>query len=93
VTAFNAPAVPVPFARAVRALSLGGPDEVGPAVFELATQLHAPTSLAQLGLDHGAIPEVAKIIGAALVSNSRDYTEEQVVVLLEQAYLGIKPNA
>ena len=93
VTAFNAPAVPVPFARAVRALGLGGPDEVGPAVFELATQLHAPTSLAQLGLDHGAIPEVAKIIGASPVSNPRDYTEQQVVVLLEQAYLGIKLNA
>ena len=31
VAAFNAPAVPVPFARAVRALGLGGPDEVGPA--------------------------------------------------------------
>ena len=92
VTAFNAPAVRVPFARAVRALGLAGPDEIGPAVFELATQLHAPTSLAQLGLDHGAIPEVAKIIGAALVSNPRDYTEEQVVVLLEQAYLGIKPK-
>lgn len=92
VAAFNAAAVPVPFARAVRAMGLGGPDEVGPAVFELATQLHAPTSLAELGLDHDAISEVAKIIGAAPVSNPRDYTEEQVVLLLEQAYLGIKPK-
>lgn len=92
VAAFNAAAVPAPFARAVRAMGLGGPDEVGPAVFELATQLHAPTSLAELGLDHDAISEVAKIIGAAPVSNPRDYTEEQVVLLLEQAYLGIKPK-
>lgn len=92
VAAFNAVAVPVPFARAARAMGLGGPDEVGPAVFELATQLHVPTSLAELGLDHDAISEVAKIIGAAPVSNPRDYTEEQVVLLLEQAYLGIKPK-
>jgi hypothetical protein len=35
---------------------------------------------------------VAKIIGAAPVSNPRDYTEENVVVLMEQAYLGMKPK-
>jgi maleylacetate reductase len=92
VAAFNAAAVPVPFARAVRAMGLGGPDEVGAAMFELATQLHAPTSLAELGLDDDAIPGVAKIIGASPVPNPRDYTEEQVVVLLEQAYLGTKPQ-
>ena len=91
VAAFNAPAVHVPYARAVRALGLDGPEEVGPALFELATQLHAPTSLAELGLDHDAVAEVAKIIGAAPVSNPRDYTEENVVVLMEQMYLGTKP--
>jgi maleylacetate reductase len=91
VAAFNAPAVPVPFARAARAMGLGGPDEVGAAMFELATQLRAPTSLAELGLDHDAVAGVAKIIGAAPVSNPRDYTEENVVVLMEQAYLGSKP--
>ena len=92
VAAFNAAAVPVPFARAVRAMGLGGPDEVGAAMFELATQLHAPTSLAELGFDDDAIPGVAKIIGASPVPNPRDYTEEQVVLLLEQAYLGMKPK-
>jgi maleylacetate reductase len=92
VAAFNAAAVPVPFARAARAMGLGGPDEVGAAMFELATQLRAPTSLAELGLDDDAIPGVAKIIGASPVPNPRDYTEEQLVVLLEQAYLGTKPQ-
>ena len=58
---------------------------------ELATQLRAPTSLAELGLDHDSIPGVAKIIGASPVSNPRDYTEENVVGLMEQAYLGTKP--
>ena len=91
VAAFNAAAVPVPYARAVRALGVGGPEEVGPALFELATQLHAPTSLAELGLDHDSIPAVAKIIAASPVPNPRDYSEENVVVLIEQAYLGTKP--
>ena len=91
VAAFNAAAVPVPYARAVRALGVSEPEEVGPALFELATQLRAPTSLAELGLDHDSIPGVAKIIGASPVSNPRDYTEENVVGLMEQAYLGTKP--
>jgi hypothetical protein len=48
--------------------------------------------LAELGLDHDAVAEVAKIIGAAPVSNPRDYTEENVLVLMEQTYLGTKPK-
>jgi maleylacetate reductase len=91
VAAFNAAAVPVPFARAARALGVGEPEAVGPALFELAAQLGAPTSLADLGLDHESIPEVAKIIAANPVANPRDYTEENVVVLVEQAYRGSIP--
>lgn len=93
VAAFNAAAVPVPFARAARALGLGGgPEAVGPALFELANRLQAPTSLAELGLDLESIPDVAKIISASPVANPRDYTEENVVVLMEQAYLGKQPT-
>ena len=68
-----------------------GPESVGPALFELTARLRAPTSLADLGLHHTSIREVAKIIDANPVANPRDYSEEDVVLLLEQAYLGTRP--
>ena len=71
VAAFNAPAAPDAFSRAARALSVAGPEAVGPALFELATQLEAPTSLADLGLRSDAIEVVGKTVAAALVSNPR----------------------
>ena len=56
VAAFNAPAAPGPFSRAARALGVGGPEAVGQALFELATQLRAPTRLADLGLQARRYP-------------------------------------
>jgi maleylacetate reductase len=91
VAAFNAAAVPVLFTPAARALGVSAADEVGAALFDLAAQLNAPTSLADLGLHRDAIPEVAKITAADPVASPRDYTEENVVVLVEQAYRGMKP--
>ena len=92
VAAFNAASVPLPFTRAARALDVAGPESVGPALFKLAARLRAPTSLADLGLQQNSIPEVAKIIDANPVANPRDYSEEDVVLLLEQAYLGTRPT-
>jgi maleylacetate reductase len=91
VAAFNAASAPLPFRRAARALGVDVPDEVGAALFDLAARLRAPTSLAELGLNQNTIPEVAKIINATPVGNPRDYGEEDVVLLLEQAYLGTRP--
>ena len=91
LAAFNAPSAPGAFSRAARGLGVSGPEAVGPALFELAAQLQAPTSLAELGLDWDAIPVVAKVIGATPISNPRDYTEQDVRSLVEQAYLGNKP--
>lgn len=95
VAAFNAPAVPGPFGRAARALGVGEPATVAPTVFDLATQLGAPTALSDLGLESDAIEVVAKIVapraGTAPVSNPRDVAEEDVKYLLLQAYLGKRP--
>jgi maleylacetate reductase len=91
VAAFNAPSAPGPFSRAARALGAGGPEEVGPALFELATQLKAPTSLADLGLELEAVDVVAKAVAGAPVSNPRAFTEEDVRYLVQQAYLGKRP--
>ena len=91
VAAFNAPAAPDAFSRAARALGAAGPDAVGPALFELATQLEAPTSLADLGLKADAIEVVGKTVAGAPVSNPRGFTEEDVCYVVRQAYIGSKP--
>jgi maleylacetate reductase len=96
VAAFNAPAAPGPFSRAARALDLSGPDAVGSGLFELATRLNAPTSLADLGLEQNAVEVVAKIVApgsasAAPVSNPRDFTEQDVSYLVWRAFLGEEP--
>ena len=91
VAAFNAPSAPGPFNRAAAALGVGGPDAVGPALFELANQLKAPTSLADLGFELGAVNAVAKTVAGAPVSNPRAFTEEDVRYLVQQAYLGKRP--
>jgi maleylacetate reductase len=97
VAAFNAPAASGPFGRAARALDVSEPVAVAPAMFDLATQLGAPTSLSKLGLEPDAIEAVAKIVapraGTAPVSNPRDFAEEDVKYLLLQAYLGKRPQA
>ena len=70
---------------------MNGPDAVAPALFQLATQLQAPTSLADLGLELDAIEVVAKTVVGAPVTNPRDFTEEDVSYLVRQAYLGKEP--
>jgi maleylacetate reductase len=91
VAAFNAPAAPSPFSRAARELGVGGPEAVGVALFELATQLDAPTSLADLGFELDAIDMVAKTVAEAPVANPRHFTEEDVSYLVRQAYWGKQP--
>jgi maleylacetate reductase len=91
LAAFNAPAAPGPFSQAARALDLSGPDAVGPGLFELATQLNAPTSLADLGLELNAVEVVAKTVVGAPVSNPRDFTEKDVAYLVRRAYSGKEP--
>ena len=91
VAAFNAPSAPGPFSRAARALDLSGPEAVGPTLFELATRLEAPTSLADLGFELEAIDAVARTVAGAPVSNPRAFTEEDVCYLVQQAYLGKRP--
>jgi maleylacetate reductase len=92
VAAFNAHSAKDPFSRAARALGVDGPEAVAPALFELATQLEAPTSLADLGFELEAIDAVAKTVTAAPVSNPRAFTEEDVRYLVQQAYLGRRPE-
>jgi alcohol dehydrogenase class IV len=92
VAAFNAPGASRPFTRAARGLGISGPEAVGSGLFELAIHLRAPTSLADLGLEPSAIEDVGKIVAGAPVANPRDFTEDDVSYLVQQAYLGNKPS-
>ncbi len=67
--AFNAPAAPEPFSWAARTLGVRGPWAVRLALFDLATQIKTPTSLADLGLEAGAIEAVGNTVSAAPISN------------------------
>ena len=91
VAAFNAPAAPEVFSRLAEALGVSDADRVGPALFDLATRLGAPTSLAALGLGEDAIGEVAATVAAADVDNPRPVTEPELVRLLQNAYAGTHP--
>jgi maleylacetate reductase len=91
VVAFNAPATPTAFGRAADALGVDGPAAVAPALFKLAAQLKAPTSLADLGLGLDAIEGVVKTVAGAPVANPRAFTEEDVRYLVRQAYSGKEP--
>jgi maleylacetate reductase len=91
VAAFNASAAPDAFSRAARAMGVTGPEAVASTLFELATELEAPTSLAGLGLEADAIEAVGETVAGAPVSNPREFTEEDVCYLVRQAYLGKKP--
>jgi hypothetical protein len=87
VAAFNATAAPEAFTRAARALHASAPGDVGQAVFDLATQVGAPTSLADLGLR----PDATDAVAAATVVNPRPVTEPDLVHLLRAAFAGTRP--
>jgi maleylacetate reductase len=86
VTAYNAPAAPAAMARATRAL---GAQDPARALSELAERIGAPTSLAQVGMDPGRIPEAARLVVETPVTNPRPVDEAAVDKLLRAAYAGI----
>jgi maleylacetate reductase len=92
VAAYNAPAARPAFTRAARALACGDPLDVGPALFDLAVRILAPTSLSELGLPQGAVEQVAATVAAADVPNPRPVTVPELVRLLQGAYMGRRPE-
>lgn len=88
-TAYNASAAPEAMARIARAL---GVDDAAQGLFDLAKRLGAPTSLDTLGVKRADLDRVAD---AALVSaypNPRPLEREAIRDLLEDAYLGRRPQ-
>jgi len=91
VAAFNAPAAEAGFERAGRGLGVEGPDRVGPALFDLAQRLGAPTSLSELGFEQEGIEVVAAEVMRAEVDNPRGFSEADLVRLLRDAHEGRHP--
>jgi alcohol dehydrogenase class IV len=90
VTAYNAPAAPAAMVRAARAL---GAQDPARALWKLAERIGAPTSLAQVGLDSGRIPEAARLVVETSPVNPRPVDRAAVDELLRAAYVGRLPGA
>jgi maleylacetate reductase len=91
VTAFNAPSAGGPFSRAARALRVAAPAGVGPALNELAIQLQAPTSLAQLGLELDAIDPIGKAVATAPGAQSQGLHQGRRLLRAAAGGCGKKP--
>jgi alcohol dehydrogenase class IV len=90
VTAYNAPAASAAMVRAARAL---GAQDPARALWKLAERIGAPTSLAQVGLDSGRIPEAARLVVETSPVNPRPVDRAAVDELLRAAYAGRLPGA
>jgi maleylacetate reductase len=90
VTAYNAPAASAAMVRAARAL---GAQDPARALWKLAERIGAPTSLAQVGLDSGRIPEAARLVVETSPVNPRPVDRAAVDELLCAAYAGRLPGA
>jgi maleylacetate reductase len=89
VVAYNAPAAPAAMVRAARAL---GTQDPARALWELARRIGAPTSLAQVGLDPGRIPEAAGLVAETPPANPRPVDAAAVQELLRAAQAGTLPG-
>jgi maleylacetate reductase len=85
VAAFNAPAAPA-------LTSLLGADPGG-VLWDLATKLGAPRSLAELGMPASGVAEVVRQATAAPYANPRPVTAEDLAALVEAALRGERPGA
>jgi maleylacetate reductase len=84
VVAFNAPACPA-------LASLLGADPGG-ALWDLATKLAAPRSLAELGLPESGIAEVVRQATASPYANPRPVTADDLTGLVQAAHRGDRPT-
>lgn len=92
-TAFNEAAAPGAMAAILRALAAAG--RVAPSaaagLWDLAVEIGAPTSLADIGYDPAAVDETAEIVVAGAPTNPRPVTAEGIRELLREALSGKRP--
>jgi maleylacetate reductase len=88
--AFNRDALPDEMARLSEALGVPGGDPAG-ALWDLAVASHVPTSLADLGLIAGDLPEAARRAAAEITENPAPVDEAALLGLLQRAFAGERP--
>ncbi|MDH4561324.1 MULTISPECIES: maleylacetate reductase [unclassified Pseudomonas] len=88
--AYNASAAPEAIARVARAL---GVDDAAKGLYDLATKHGAPKSLADIGLRREDVARAADIACASPYWNPRTIERASIGELLENAFLGIRPNS
>jgi maleylacetate reductase len=88
VVAFNAPAAPAAAAALRRVLG----EDPAAALFDLAHDLGAPTSLAAIGMPEDGLDEVVRQVLQQPYANPRPVTEGNLRALLESAQHGLRPS-
>jgi maleylacetate reductase len=87
--AYNAAAAADALERVARVL---GADSAAGGLFDLASELGAPTALRDLGLDESKLDEAARIAVAAPYWNPRPIDEVAIRLLLDDAFHGRRPQ-
>lgn len=87
--AYNAPAAPDAVAALSRALGNADPAQT---LWDLAGQLGAARSLAELGMQEDDIPRIAALAVSAPYANPRPVTRDGIERLLHAAWRGEAPN-
>lgn len=91
VAAYNAGAAPDALAQVARGLGADSAHDAGPALFDLAAELGAPTSLRDLGLPADAIDRLADTAAGLDVVTPRPVDRAGVRALLQAAFDGTRP--
>jgi maleylacetate reductase len=86
--AYNAPAAPAAIVRAARAL---GADHAAQALFDLASENGAPTSLREIGMRESDLDEAAAAAVASPYWNPRPIERDAIRTLLDDAFNGRRP--
>ncbi len=87
--AYNAAAAADALERVARVL---GADSAAGGLFDLASELGAPTALRDLGLDESKLDEAARIAVATPYWNPRPIDEVAIRLLLDDAFHGRRPQ-
>ncbi|MGM9474496.1 maleylacetate reductase [Pseudarthrobacter sp. YS3] len=88
---FNQPAAPEATAALSRAL--GGAADPAERLWEIAGELDAPRSLADLGMREEDIPRIAEEVTSRSYGNPRPITYDDVVGILNAAWAGKPPSS
>lgn len=86
--AYNAPAIPEIIERLGEVLET---DDVPGALYDLAADIGAPTSLREIGMPEDGIDEAARRVVAEAAANVRPPELDGITAMLDAAFSGVRP--